>query len=48
MRPRPHAGRWSGRVLWPGDTLALPETGIELPPDELYADLDPDLLRTAE
>ncbi len=24
-------GRWSGRVLWPGDTLALPEIGIELP-----------------
>jgi Uma2 family endonuclease len=42
------AGRWSGRVLWPGDTLALPEIGIELPLDELYADLDPELLRAAE
>lgn len=38
-------GRWSGRVLWPGDVLALPEIGVELPLDELYEGLDPAALR---
>jgi len=36
---------WSGRVLWPGSVLALPEIGIELPLDELYEGLDPAALR---
>jgi Uma2 family endonuclease len=36
---------WSGRVLWPGSVLALPELGIELPLDELYDGLDPAALR---
>jgi Uma2 family endonuclease len=39
------ASRWSGRVLWPGDVLALPEVGVELPLDALYEGLDPDALR---
>ena len=39
------AGRWSGRVLWPGDILELPEIGIELPLDELYEGVDPAALR---
>ena len=38
-------GRWSGRVLWPGDVMSLPEIGIELPLDELYEGLDPAALR---
>jgi Uma2 family endonuclease len=38
-------GRWSGRVLWSGDTLALPEIGIELALDDLYEGLDPAALR---
>lgn len=38
-------GRWSGRVLWPGDVLALAEIGVELPLDELYEGLDPAALR---
>jgi Uma2 family endonuclease len=38
-------GRWSGRVLWPGDALALPEVGIEVPLDDLYEGLDPAALR---
>ena len=38
-------GRWFGRVLWPGDALALPEIGVELPLDELYEGLDPAALR---
>jgi Uma2 family endonuclease len=36
---------WSGRVLWSGDTVALPEIGIELTLDELYEGLDPAALR---
>ena len=32
--------RWSATVLIAGDTLALPEIGIELPLDECYAGLD--------
>jgi Uma2 family endonuclease len=36
---------WSGPVLWPGDMLALPEIGIELPLDELYEGIDPAALR---
>ena len=39
------AGRWSGRVLWPSDTLALPEIGIELPLEDLYDGLDAAALR---
>jgi len=39
------AGRWSGRVLWAGDVLPLPEIGIELPLEELYVGLDPVALR---
>ena len=38
-------GSWSGRVLWPGSVLALPEIGVELPLDELYEGLDPAALR---
>jgi Uma2 family endonuclease len=38
-------GGWSGRVLWSGSVLALPETGTELPLDELYEGLDPAALR---
>lgn len=38
-------GRWSGRVLWPGDVLKLPEIGIELPLEDLYDGLDPAALR---
>lgn len=34
-----------GSVLWAGDTLALPEIGIELPVDALYDGLDPEALR---
>lgn len=33
-------GRWTGRVLWAGDTLDLPEAGITLPLDDLYEGLD--------
>ena len=36
---------WSGRVLWPGSVLALPEIGIELPLDEMYEGIDPAALR---
>lgn len=36
---------WSGRVLWSGSVLALPEVGIEVPLDELYEGLDPAALR---
>ena len=36
---------WSGRVLWPGSVIALPEVGIEVPLDELYEGLDPAALR---
>jgi Uma2 family endonuclease len=36
---------WSGRVLWPGSVVALPEIGIELRLDELYEGLDPATLR---
>jgi len=39
---------WSGRVLWPGSVLAMPEIGIELPLDELYQGLDPAALRDPE
>ena len=38
-------GRWSGRVLWPGDVLKLPEIGVELPLEDLYDGLDPAALR---
>ncbi len=38
-------GRWSGRVLWPGDMLALPEIGIEVPLEDLYEGLDSAALR---
>ncbi len=38
-------GSWSGRVLWPGSVLVLPEIGVELPLDELYEGLDPAALR---
>lgn len=31
--------RWAGPVLWAGDAIPLPEAGIELPVDELYAGL---------
>ena len=31
---------WLGRVLAEGDTLIMPEIGVELPLAELYADLD--------
>lgn len=41
-------GRWSGRVLWPGDALALPEAGIELPLDVLYEGIGPAALRDPE
>ena len=41
-------GSWSGRVLWPGSVLALPEIGVELPLDELYEGLDPAALRDPE
>lgn len=33
-------GDWIGRVLAEGDTLVMPEIGIEVPLAELYADLD--------
>ena len=36
---------WAGDVLWSGDTLVLPEIGIELTLDELYEGLDPAALR---
>lgn len=40
--------RWAGRVLWPGDMLALPEIGVELPLDELYEGLDSEALRAVQ
>ncbi|TCZ56281.1 Uma2 family endonuclease [Roseicella aquatilis] len=39
------AGRWTGRVLWAGDVIALPEIGIEIPLEDLYEGLDPEALR---
>ena len=39
------AGRWSGRVLWTGDVLAMPEIGVEVPLEDLYKGLDPAALR---
>lgn len=39
------AGRWTGRVLWAGDVIALPEIGVELPLEDLYEGLDPEALR---
>ena len=36
---------WTGRVLWPGSILALPEIGIELPLGELHEGLAPEALR---
>ncbi|UFN49142.1 Uma2 family endonuclease [Roseomonas sp. OT10] len=33
-------GQWQGRVLTDGDTLDLPEVGVELPLRELYRGLD--------
>ncbi len=40
-------GRWTGKVLWAGDVLDLPEAGIALPLEDLYEGLDPDALRSA-
>ncbi len=34
-------GRWTGKMLWTGDLIDLPEVGIELPLDALYDGLDP-------
>jgi hypothetical protein len=31
---------WAGRVQGAGSVLHLPEAGIEVPPDELYQDVD--------
>ena len=31
---------WTAVLLFRGDTLAMPEIGVEIPLDELYAGLD--------
>jgi Uma2 family endonuclease len=38
-------GRWSGRVLWAGDLIDLPEAGIAVALEDLYDGLDAEALR---
>lgn len=38
-------GRWTGRVLWAGDMIDLPEAGIALALEDLYDGLDAEALR---
>jgi Uma2 family endonuclease len=40
-------GRWTGKVLWAGDMLDLPEAGIAVPLEDLYEGLDPAALRSS-